>query len=99
MSSNPIGGNFIFLLKLFKPLNVNIVQKCQICVENENPEYLMTRSSTLLVYRLFPHMMNDIISFDNRLHAARLNIERSDCTKNQKSKKNPRDLLPPFKSI
>ena len=31
VSSNPTGGNF------FKTLNVNFVQKCQICVENEKP--------------------------------------------------------------
>ena len=36
VSSNPTGGNFFFLL--FKTLNVNFVQKCQICVENEKPD-------------------------------------------------------------
>ena len=39
VSSNPTGGNFIILF--FKTLGVNIVQKCQICVENEKPEWLM----------------------------------------------------------
>ena len=37
MSSNATGGNLIFWF--FKTLGVNIVQKCQICVENEKPEY------------------------------------------------------------
>ena len=32
-------GQLYFLLKLFKPLNVNIVLKCQICVENEKPDW------------------------------------------------------------
>ena len=36
VSSNPTGGNFIFLF--FKTLSVNIVQKCQNCVENEKPD-------------------------------------------------------------
>ena len=36
VSSNPTGGNFIILF--FKTLDVNIVQKCQICVENKKPE-------------------------------------------------------------
>ena len=36
VSSNPTGGHFIFLV--FKTFSVNIVQKCQICVENEKPE-------------------------------------------------------------
>ena len=39
MNSIPTGGNFQFLLKLFKTLNVNFVQKQQkgqILVENEN---------------------------------------------------------------
>ena len=31
-------GQLYFFLKLFKPLDVNIVQKCQIFVENENPD-------------------------------------------------------------
>ena len=35
VGSNLIGGNFILLLKLFKTLDVSIVQKYQICVENE----------------------------------------------------------------
>ena len=35
VSSNPTEGN-LFLLKLFKTLNVNFVQKCLICVEKEN---------------------------------------------------------------
>ena len=33
MSSNPTGDNFF--LKFFKTLGINIVRKCQICVENE----------------------------------------------------------------
>ena len=39
MSSNPAKGNLNFLLKLFKTIDVNFVQKyqkCQICVENES---------------------------------------------------------------
>ena len=39
-SSNPTGGNFFFLL--LKTLNVNFVQKCHICVENEKPECFCT---------------------------------------------------------
>ena len=35
VSSNPTGGSFFLL---FKTLDVNFVQKCQICVENEKPE-------------------------------------------------------------
>ena len=35
VSSIPTGGNYFFLL--FKTLDVNFVQKCQICVENEKP--------------------------------------------------------------
>ena len=34
VSSNPIEGGFFLL---FKTLDVNFVQKCQICVENEKP--------------------------------------------------------------
>ena len=37
VSSNPAGANFILFLKLFKTLDVNYVQKCQICVEKEKP--------------------------------------------------------------
>ena len=40
VSSNPTGGNFIFLF--FETLGVNIVQKCQICVENEKLECLVS---------------------------------------------------------
>ena len=36
VSSNPTGGSFFFLL--FKTIDVNFVQKCQICVENEKPD-------------------------------------------------------------
>ena len=39
VSSTASGGNFIFCWNFLKPLNVNIVQMCQICVENENLEY------------------------------------------------------------
>ena len=37
LSSNPTGGNFFFIL--IKNLDVNFVQKCQICVENEKHEF------------------------------------------------------------
>ena len=36
VSLNPTGGNFVCLF--FKTLGINIVQKCQICVETEKPE-------------------------------------------------------------
>ena len=35
VGSNPTGSNLFFLL--FKTFDVNFVQKCQICVENEKP--------------------------------------------------------------
>ena len=38
VSSNPTGGNFFLLF--FKTLDVNFVQKCQICVENEKPDFI-----------------------------------------------------------
>ena len=37
VSSNPTGGNLIFLF--LKTPSANIVQKCQIDVENEKPEW------------------------------------------------------------
>ena len=37
VSSNPTGG----ILFLFKTLDVTFVQKCQICVENEKPDWLI----------------------------------------------------------
>ena len=36
VSSNPTRGNIIFCQNFFKTLDVNFVQKCQICVENKN---------------------------------------------------------------
>ena len=50
VSSNPTMGNYIFLLKLFKLLNVNIVQKCQVCVENENHECKNRHNGNSLVF-------------------------------------------------
>ena len=39
VSSIPHWRQLYFLLKLFKPLDANLVQKCKICVENENLEW------------------------------------------------------------
>ena len=39
VSSISTGGNFVFCWNILKPLNVDIVQKCQICVLNENLNY------------------------------------------------------------
>ena len=39
VSSIPTGGNFSFCWNFLKLLDINIVQKCQICVENKNLSY------------------------------------------------------------
>ena len=39
VSSIPIGGNIIFCSNFLKLLDVNFVQKCQICIVNENLHY------------------------------------------------------------
>ena len=54
VSSNATGGNLIFLF--FKTISVNIVQKCQSCVENEKPVW-----EHLLVFKrkkMLPSQMN-----------------------------------------
>ena len=56
VSSNPTGGNFFLLF--FKTLNVNFVQNCQICVENEEPDsvnlqnmIIMSNFKTIFPYK------------------------------------------------
>ena len=43
VSSVPTGGNFIFCWNIFETLDVNFVQKCQICVENKPLDYFHYR--------------------------------------------------------
>ena len=49
--------NFMFLLKLSKTLDVNYVQKCQICVENENLEWKNTRQNADWLRNLEPEAL------------------------------------------
>ena len=64
VSSNPTGGNFIFFN--FKTLGVNIVQKYQICVENEKPGCPSTESASsvnsLELYTVCPIVAEDFLS-------------------------------------
>ena len=47
VSSNPTGGNFFLF---FGTLDVNFVQKCQICVENEKPEWFEIHFDWIIIY-------------------------------------------------
>ena len=53
VSSNPTGGNFIFLF--FKILDVNIEQKCQIGVENKKPMCIGVIATTTSCHAHFLH--------------------------------------------
>ena len=57
VSSIPTAGNFILLLKLFKPLCVQTCLKCQICVENENPNQ-MTKQNSLYWLAIHHHSVS-----------------------------------------
>ena len=60
-ASNPVMVGFVssiptMVLKLFKTLDVNIVQKCQFCAENENLDSttsLIVPSADVVVIQVF----------------------------------------------